>query len=346
MQKLKVGLIGIGKITQIKHLHFLFESRDYEIKAVSDFSELLLKEISEKYQIDHQFDDYKEMLSLNLDAIFVLNHNHSQPIVDALKTGHHVFTEKPLCWTLPEANKIKEVVQETGKKLFIGYMKRYIPFEGDLTSDDSYKLVRMHTFAYDTKDIIPPYYLLCKDSTQKVNKQIAQDTILNLIESNLGFNKQQAINYKLLMELGIHNLNFVVDILGKPEKVEYVRFEEKTFTCFLKFPNNVNCIWEIGAFFEGKKEWDDYISFYGTNMDLTLRFPNPFIRNLPVSIEKKQMIKGAVSHSKETLFYEDAFKLELDHFARCIRDNSEPITGVDNGIKDIEIIENIVRSAE
>ena len=54
--------------------------------------------LSSRFGIDNTFSDYDEMLSsLNPDAVFVCTPNkfHSSATVSALRSGSHVFCEKP-----------------------------------------------------------------------------------------------------------------------------------------------------------------------------------------------------------------------------------------------------------
>ncbi|PYM18643.1 MAG: hypothetical protein DMD81_05310 [Candidatus Rokuibacteriota bacterium] len=53
--------------------------------------------------------------------------SHGQVIVDALRAGKHVFAEKPICYTLREADEILAAQARAGAVCMIAYMKRYDP---------------------------------------------------------------------------------------------------------------------------------------------------------------------------------------------------------------------------
>ncbi|MGQ9473097.1 MAG: Gfo/Idh/MocA family oxidoreductase [Candidatus Caldatribacteriaceae bacterium] len=63
------------------------------------------------------------------DAVCIasLTFTHREIIEQAARAGKHIFCEKPLAQTKEEAVKIKEVLQETGVKFQIGFMRRYDP---------------------------------------------------------------------------------------------------------------------------------------------------------------------------------------------------------------------------
>ncbi len=64
------------------------------------------------------------------DVLFVAtpDHLHGQPIVDALDGGCDVITEKPLCLTMAEADKITGHAIATGRVVAVDMHKRYDPF--------------------------------------------------------------------------------------------------------------------------------------------------------------------------------------------------------------------------
>ncbi|WP_240419151.1 Gfo/Idh/MocA family protein [Paenibacillus periandrae] len=367
MNKLKVGIIGLGKITQIKHLHYLFHSEKFKIEAVCDLSSAISEVIREKYNIPHAFCNYQEMLKLPLDAVFVLNHDHFQPIMDSLNAGLHIFTEKPLCWTIQEAKQIEDKITKTGKKMLIGYMKRHIPVVDDLQrelqSGKNIKLVRIHSFASGVKNNLSISSQVVKDKSLKPQERVTNDLILNKLCQGYHFQKdEEAIHFRMLLELGIHNYNIVRNLLGELVSVDYVSFwdtrngalesddkenvkKHKMFMGILTFENNVKCIWEIGAFFDTDKPWDDKIEVYTEDMEYTIIFPNPFIRELPVIYERSGLINGIPINSQHVCHYDDAFKLQLDFFYKFIKEDVNSTISYQEGTKDLEQLSEIVRGA-
>lgn len=62
--------------------------------------------------------------------VIATRHNlHANQILSALKSGKHVFCEKPLCLTLEELNKIElEARSRPSQLLMVGFNRRYSPF--------------------------------------------------------------------------------------------------------------------------------------------------------------------------------------------------------------------------
>jgi predicted dehydrogenase/threonine dehydrogenase-like Zn-dependent dehydrogenase len=67
-----------------------------------------------------------------VQAIFILTRHdqHGQQVVEALRAGKHVFTEKPLCLTVDELTEIEAVLNESGQGdplLMVGFNRRFAP---------------------------------------------------------------------------------------------------------------------------------------------------------------------------------------------------------------------------
>jgi predicted dehydrogenase len=131
MAKLKGGIIGCGGIANGKHMPSIKALGEVELVAFCD----LIIERAEKAKAEYGtenaqvFTDYKELLKLDLDCVYVCtpNRSHSYITVDALHAGKNVLCEKPMAINPAEAQKMLDAAKETGKILTIGYQGRYRP---------------------------------------------------------------------------------------------------------------------------------------------------------------------------------------------------------------------------
>ncbi len=129
MNNLRVGIIGCGGIANNKHLPSLKTLGGVDVVAFCDIIvEKAVKTAHEFGTPDAKvFEDYKDLLKLDLDAVYVCtpNRSHSFITVDALRSGKHVMCEKPMAINYAEAKKMLDAAKETGKLLSIGYQSRY-----------------------------------------------------------------------------------------------------------------------------------------------------------------------------------------------------------------------------
>ncbi|MBQ1312649.1 MAG: Gfo/Idh/MocA family oxidoreductase, partial [Blautia sp.] len=101
--KLKIGIIGCGMITKVRHAPEYNENENCEIIAFYDVQEERAAALAEKYhaRVCRSVD---ELLSLDLDAVSVCVANvmHAEITIKALNAGKHVLCEKPMAVTLEQ----------------------------------------------------------------------------------------------------------------------------------------------------------------------------------------------------------------------------------------------------
>jgi myo-inositol 2-dehydrogenase/D-chiro-inositol 1-dehydrogenase len=127
-KKLKVGIIGAGRIGKVHTLSIMNYIPEVEIKAISDIYFDAAKEWAEQNGIPVATADYKEILNdPEIDAVLVCSSTdtHSQISVEAAKAGKHIFCEKPVDLTIPKVEAVIEAAKEAGVKLQIGFNRRF-----------------------------------------------------------------------------------------------------------------------------------------------------------------------------------------------------------------------------
>ncbi|MBU2471033.1 MAG: Gfo/Idh/MocA family oxidoreductase, partial [Bacteroidetes bacterium] len=70
MDKLKIGVVGLGWVAQVYHLPVLKKMSDLEIVAICDHDKGKAKSVGEKFGVSKIYTDYEEMLiSTELNAV-------------------------------------------------------------------------------------------------------------------------------------------------------------------------------------------------------------------------------------------------------------------------------------
>ena len=130
--RLRIGFIGPGgrgfgaHVKTLAKLHN--EGLPVDLVAVSEVykkqEDTVCSYIKEQTGRDpSRYVDYNDMLAdKNVDAVCIgtPDHWHHRQIVDALRAGKHVYTEKPMTKTGEEALDVAKVWQETGKVVQVG----------------------------------------------------------------------------------------------------------------------------------------------------------------------------------------------------------------------------------
>src|SRR6476646_9951046 len=127
--RVRLGVIGLGAVAQAVHLPLLERLRDaFEIHAVADVSAQLVAAIGERYQVpaERRALSLDELLAVpGLDGLVILTSgSHGAAVEAGLRRGVAVFAEKPLAFTLAEADAIGALLAADPKlRLQVGYMK-------------------------------------------------------------------------------------------------------------------------------------------------------------------------------------------------------------------------------
>jgi predicted dehydrogenase len=129
LQKIGIGLIGVGSIAQGVHIPGYRAIPDQcEIIAAADISANTLNAAGRKFEIPHLFDDYHDLLKLDeIDAVSVCASNsvHHPATLAALTAGKHVFCEKPLALNVAEAREMVAAARAADRILAVDFQSRF-----------------------------------------------------------------------------------------------------------------------------------------------------------------------------------------------------------------------------
>jgi predicted dehydrogenase len=121
-------LSGAAGSRRSLHLPFLDELPEFDLVALSDVSSDILHDLSQRYPRAATHLDYAELLARDdIDAIAVCTPDHATIAEQSARAGKHVFVEKPLCFTPEEGRSLAAVIEASGVRLMVGYMRRYDP---------------------------------------------------------------------------------------------------------------------------------------------------------------------------------------------------------------------------
>lgn len=129
MNNLKIGFIGYGRHAKA-NIYPSLRQLGYKISAIATTHEDSAVQGSQDYSISKYYTDHLAMLkNENLDAVFVCAKPEQQVqlVKDSLNDGVNVFVEKNLGFSESEAEEIRMLSEKTGKKVMIGFMKRFAP---------------------------------------------------------------------------------------------------------------------------------------------------------------------------------------------------------------------------
>ncbi|MDO4337076.1 MAG: Gfo/Idh/MocA family oxidoreductase [Eubacteriales bacterium] len=122
----KIGIIGCGKIAQIRHIPEYIQNPDAKIIGFYDLNRERAGKLAARYGAA-AYDSVEELLAdPGIDAVSVCtaNHAHGPITIAALRAGKHVLCEKPMAVTEEECEQMVEEARKAGKFLMIGQNQR------------------------------------------------------------------------------------------------------------------------------------------------------------------------------------------------------------------------------
>lgn len=352
MPGLRVGVVGCGLIAQVMHLPHLRELGDrYAISALCDLSPATLQAVGDYYRVEKRYTHWQDLLGEDLDAVMVFTtaSQHAPVAIAAAQAGRHVFVEKPMCYTLREADALIAAAEHAGVVLMVGNMKRFDPaYEHArplVAALRDLRLVRITTLEAP----LPPYvqhHRLARPSAPAPDlAAAARAERAALLDEALGSDAAPEIRrvYEdVLLDSLVHEVNTLRGLLGEPEAVTSAEMwlDGEGVTAVLRYPGDLRCVLTWVNLPE-LRHYSQEIAFYGVAERLTLRFPSPFLRNEPTPLLVEGMEGGAAWEKIITVSYEEAFLRELLHFHDCVTAGRRPATSGTEGRRDLVVLQAI-----
>jgi predicted dehydrogenase len=129
MEKLKIGVVGLGKMGLL-HASILSFFPEVRLSALCDKSGLMVRLASKIFSRTgiRVISDLDELVGLGLDAVYVTTpiSSHTFIVKNVYKKGiaRHLFVEKTLASSYAEANELSKLAPHESVNM-VGYMKRF-----------------------------------------------------------------------------------------------------------------------------------------------------------------------------------------------------------------------------
>ena len=122
---IKIGIIGCGKITEVRHAPEYAENPNCELVAFFDVVKERAEAMAKQYGAK-AYGSIEELLKSDVDAVSVCvaNRYHAETAIKALRAGKHVLCEKPMATTPEDCEAMVQAARESGRFLMIGQNQR------------------------------------------------------------------------------------------------------------------------------------------------------------------------------------------------------------------------------
>ncbi|MFD0697444.1 Gfo/Idh/MocA family protein [Paenibacillus sp. GCM10027628] len=126
--KVKLGIVGFGRIVELVHVPLLKKIPEIEVAGVYDITPQRLELASKRgFTVFEQLND---LLSSSVDAVLIATppNSHFFIAAEALRCGKHVFVEKPVTLNTHEALVLQALAEDVNRTITVFHNRR---FDGD-----------------------------------------------------------------------------------------------------------------------------------------------------------------------------------------------------------------------
>lgn len=160
MTKLKLGVIGTGRIGKVHIATLVQNVPQAEVTAIADTDLDSANEVARKFGISTVFTNYMDVINHpDVEAVVICSptDTHANYIVDAARAGKHIFCEKPVDLSLEVIKGAINEVNKAGVKLMVGFNRRFDPnFLKIKELVDEGKIGEPHILKITSRDPAPP----------------------------------------------------------------------------------------------------------------------------------------------------------------------------------------------
>ena len=350
MKPIRLGVVGCGAIAQVKHLPNLAElQEEFEVAVVCDQSAQLAQAVARRFHLPRHTSDYRQLLEAEIDAVLLF---HSDPktqiALAALEAGKHLFIEKPVCFSLEDADAMIGAAQRAGKVAQAGYMKVYDPaFERAKREVEQLKEIRFaqvnHLHTDNTHHLKQFRLLRAGDLPAGAALQAARQ---NSLHQALGQVPPQAERaFFILAGSMIHDIYGLRLMLGPPVRVISAEIwnEGWAINALIEYPGGVRC---ATTWVELPKLWEfrETLEIYDEAVRVALSYPTGFSRGQlsTLAIHRNDQ-EGTPLRGEPAIAWENPFTRELRHFRECIAGNTPCRTPLSEARHDVDLVIQIVK---
>jgi myo-inositol 2-dehydrogenase/D-chiro-inositol 1-dehydrogenase len=335
--KIRLGLVGCGRVTETLHLPALQPLDGAEVVALSDVSVDRLNKVADFFHIKDRYTDYKELLNdktIDVVAVCVPAEFHVEVALSALGAEKHVFVEKPLALELAESDLLIEQAKKSSYKLTVGFNLRW------------HRLVRQ------AREIV---------QRGTLGRLEVMRTALTSYHDNVpGWRKHRETGGGVLFEQAVHHFDLWRYLLQSEVEEVFAtsrseRREDETATVTARMSNGALASSVFSERTRASNEFEIYgeagwlhvdcYRFDGLEYFSTSQAPGGIrsrirkmantLRDLPLGISK-------MGQGGDFIL---SYRAEWRHFIDCIQRDAQPECALEDGRRALQVVLAVIESA-
>ena len=314
------GVIGTANIARYAVVPAIRDT-EHEVLAVGSRDEDRAREFADDLGIDRAYGSYADLLADgDLDAVYnpLPNSLHAEYTRAAADRNLHVLCEKPLAVDAAEAREMGEHCADRGVTLMEAFMYRFHP-----RTERVAELVAETFEDVRSVDATFQFPLRGRPDDVRLQPELAGGS---------------------LMDVGCYAVDAARLLLGEPDRVYGTTADTR------------DCGVDTGV--TAVLEYDD-----GRTATVSASFDTADVQRYRLEAENGWLTADEVfvprgeegvaieyeldgRHVTESFDSTDQYRLEVEHFADCVREGTAPRTDADEAVRNMRVIDAIYESAE
>jgi predicted dehydrogenase len=314
---MRFGVLSTAKIAR-ESLVPAIAASEHTVAAVASRDAGRARSFARAFDIPDAYGSYDDLLESDVDAVYnpLPNGLHGEWTKRAADAGLHVLCEKPLTADAAEAESVIERCRERGVTLMEAFMYRYHP------------------------------------RTERALSLAAELTGVHSIEASFKFRLEDTDDVRLdsslaggaTMDVGCYPVSFARAVLGEPDRV-YANAHDSRGS-------------GVDTHLMGLFEYDD-----GSMAHVAGSFDAPETQRYRVEAEngwlaadpafnvpadEPAVLEYEMDGERETERFDpvDQYRLQVEHFARCVERGEEPRTGPTDALANMRALDALYESAD
>jgi len=323
--KIKLGIIGAGRIGRVHAESVTFHIPDAEVVAVADpFITAEGKQFFNSIGINEILNDYHKILEnkeINSVLICSSTDTHAEITIAAAKAGKNIFCEKPIDLDIKRIKETLKAVEKSGVKFQVGFNRRFDRnFKALKNSVVDGKIGKVHIVKITSRDPAPPPVEYIRVSGGLFCDMMIHD-----------FDLARFLSGSEVVEVFANGTVLIDDAIGKAGDID-------TAIVNLKFANGA-----IGVIDNSRQAvygYDQRAEVFGSAGCAAVDNEKPSTAKIST--------KDSVSEEKPLYFflerYMQAYAAEVKDFISAIKDGKEVSVGGRDGLNSVIIAKAALKS--
>jgi len=358
--RVRVAVAGLGAVAQSVHLPLLARRWDlFEIAAVCDLSPSLRDELGDQYSVPaaQRYPAVDEMVTqAEVDGVLLLTSgSHGAQALHALRNDVAVFCEKPLAYTVSEADRLADAEADRGRpSVLLAYMKEYDDAVGRLRGH----LAGVHDVrAVDVRVLHPSgASQLAFANLRPVPGDVpspaadgvrsAEEELLDAVLGHAAPSRIRLLYAHVVLGSMVHDTSLLRDLFGGLSEIDHARaWPDHVYPPSVE----VSGVLPGGArarlawhYFKDYPAYRETVSVHHATGSMQVTFGTPYLLNAPTELT---VVEAAPGGELRTTYRSrgESFENELVAFHRMVTDGASPRAGVAEGRTDIVTSQRILR---